>query len=247
MLSALLLAMGGAASACGSTTHANTGFRVSAANERPVTKARLRACGVPALTRGTRPPGSPILSDHVAACLVNKSPFEPRPQNARANRRIPTAAELTRFRALNQNPYKAHITGHYRGTTDEILQWAGWKWGFAPDVLRAVAVSESWWKQSWVGDHGASTGLMQLKRAFNPGTWPLITKSTAFNVDAYAATLRKYYDGGSTWLGANYRPGDLWGSIGAYFAAQWHTPAADHYARRVRGRVADEIWRTPGF
>ena len=39
--------------------------------------------------------------------------------------------------------YRRHVTGNYAGTTDEIIQWAALKWGFAPDVLRAVAVIEA--------------------------------------------------------------------------------------------------------
>jgi hypothetical protein len=39
------------------------------------------------------------------------------------------------------------VTGHYTGTTDEIFQWAGCKWGIADNLLRAIAVRESTWYQ----------------------------------------------------------------------------------------------------
>jgi soluble lytic murein transglycosylase-like protein len=31
----------------------------------------------------------------------------------------------------------------FRGTTDEIIRWAAWKWGIDEDLLRAVAARES--------------------------------------------------------------------------------------------------------
>jgi autotransporter family porin len=37
------------------------------------------------------------------------------------------------------------VTGHFTGTTDEILQWGAYKWGFDPDLVRANAVDESRW------------------------------------------------------------------------------------------------------
>jgi soluble lytic murein transglycosylase-like protein len=35
------------------------------------------------------------------------------------------------------------VTGNFRGTTDEIIRWAAWKWGIDEDLLRAVAARES--------------------------------------------------------------------------------------------------------
>ena len=60
---------------------------------------------------------------------------------------------------------RCHVTGRYRGTTDEILQWAARKWGFDPDLFRAVATVESYWNMSVVGDGGLSFGIFQMKRA----------------------------------------------------------------------------------
>jgi hypothetical protein len=39
------------------------------------------------------------------------------------------------------------VDGQFTGTTDEIFQWAGCKWGLSDDLLRAVAVRESTWYQ----------------------------------------------------------------------------------------------------
>lgn len=206
----------------------------------------------------TRPPGragSEVLSDHAAACEVRGSAFEPRPSNTPFNQRVPTPAELRRFRALSRLPAAETrlVTGHFRGTTDEIIQWAAWKWGIAVDVLRAVATRESSWRQGFVGDNGQSFGLMQVKVTAFSGTWPLARLSTAFNVDFYGAVFRNYYDGAATWLntvsgnGGAYRAGDLWGSIGAWFSGRWHNPSAGPYIAQVRGALASRPWLTSGF
>ena len=50
------------------------------------------------------------------------------------------------------NPLTARVTGGFAGTTDEILQWVAHKWGIPEDVVRAVAVNESSWKMSMLGD-----------------------------------------------------------------------------------------------
>src|SRR5205085_9034755 len=48
------------------------------------------------------------------------------------------------------------ITGQFSGTTDEILQWAAAKWGLPDNLVRAVAVVESHWRQANYGDYVAN-------------------------------------------------------------------------------------------
>ena len=74
-----------------------------------------------------------------------------------------TRRELRYFRAHSDMVYKDRVTGHFRGTTDEIIQWAAYKHGISEDLLRAVAVQESWWHMSTNGDNGDSFGLFQLR------------------------------------------------------------------------------------
>ena len=96
-------------------------------------------------------------------------------------------------------PYKARVTGRFRGTTDEIIQWAAAKHGIDTNVMRAVAVIESWWRMSTVGDNGDSFGLYQIRRPFH--CCPAYARrSTAFNADYYGAIIRAYYDGKMPWL-----------------------------------------------
>ena len=90
---------------------------------------------------------------------------------------------------------RKRVTGSFTGTTDRILQWGAYKWGLDEDLLRAVAVRESHWRQSAVGDNGASFGIMQV-RNHNPdgsldfGGYPWTQRSTALNVDFYGAVIR---------------------------------------------------------
>ena len=150
----------------------------------------------------TRPHAKQPLSDKRAAKLVKRSRFEPRPANRDALRRTPTAAQLRAFRAQSEMPYARYVTGRFTGTTDEVIQWAARKWGFKPDLLRAVATVESWWRMSTVGDNGDSFGLFQVRRPFHC-TEPVCEQfrgDAALNADYYGGILRSYYDGKQRWL-----------------------------------------------
>ena len=208
----------------------------------------------------TRAVGSPALTDAEAASHVRRSSWEPRAQNYTANHRAPTGAELAVFHVAqanldewNVNPYAQQVTGDFTGTTDEIIQWAAWKWGIDEDVLRAVATAESWWKQDGVGQDGRyySYGIMQVLNAY-AGTDPLARVSTAFNVDFYAAQLRFVFDGKNRWFndvahGQTYGPGDVWGSVASWYAGAWWTDPAVGYIDTVKGYLATRDWEQPGF
>src|SRR5947209_8143911 len=164
------------------------------------------------------------LSDAAAAALVHRSSWEPRTDNGATRYRMPTKAQLRVFWKQSQMPYARYVTGHFTGRTDEIIQWAALKWGFAPDLLRAVASVESWWKMPTNGDNGDSFGLFQVRRPYHCQgvvcNW--FRDDAALNADYYGAILRSYYDGVQTWLntvsgnGARYRARDLWDSVGAW-------------------------------
>jgi hypothetical protein len=217
----------------------------------PLPLLLLLALVLPAPSGAAKPisggPDARPRSDAAAARLVKRSSFEPRPQNRRANRTTPTKAQLAAFRRRSDMPNKDRVTGSYKGTTDEILQWAAYKWRVSPDLLRAVAVQESWWRMSTVGDNGDSFGLMQMRRPFHC-CLPLSRTSTAFNVDYYGGILRSYYAGKQEWLntvprGRDYRKGDLWGSVGAWFTGRWHL-GDEEYVRQVKRYMRERTWRT---
>jgi hypothetical protein len=196
--------------------------------------------------------GMSASSDAAAARLVHRSPWEPRSDNAAANQHMPSTADLVYFRAHSDMPYKSQVTGAYTGTTDEIIQWAAYKHGLDPNLLRAVAAVESWWHMSTNGDNGDSFGLFQIRRPYHCCDF-LAANDTAFNADYYGAIVRTYYDGRQGWLntvsgdGARYRAGDLWGSVGAWFSGRWRDPGAEGYVVKVKQYLCERVWQRPGF
>ena len=217
---------------------------VTAVCTAPASAATLASVSV-------KEPGFGPLSDAEAAARVNNTNWEPRRNNREANQRRPSEDQLRDFRRRSEMVYRSHVTGHYRGTTDEILQWAARKWGFDPDLFRAIAAVESYWNMSAVGDGGLSFGIFQMKKTYHCCV-PLSSKYTAFNADYYGAILRAYYDGQQKWLndverGERYGPGDLWGSVGSWYAGRWRTAEAMDYIRRVQATLRDEPWRERGF
>ena len=203
----------------------------------------------------TRPAGSTILGDPEAEARVRRSEWEPRPGNTPTNHTVPRAEQLQRFYEASSwgecgDGIRYRVTGQFTGTTDEILQWAAHKWGFEEDLLRAVAVVESWWRHT-AGDEGGG-GLMSVTEGNSTGAYPMYRQSTAFNVDYFAATLRYYYDGCGTWLdevdrGRDYSAGDLWGSLGAWYSGRWYANGTDWYIDRVWSELQSRTWERPGF
>lgn len=109
-----------------------------------------------------RGPGhwSSLPGDARCASRVHRSSWEPRPENRLANHTIPSASSVAssfkiRPRSRVDGTYRKRwdrwllprVDGHFKGTTDEIFQWAACKWGLSDDVLRSIAVLESTWYQ----------------------------------------------------------------------------------------------------
>jgi hypothetical protein len=217
----------------------------------PLASARADDSGLVSAKVGQRP-----LSDAAAAAKVVHSSFEPRPANASATHRVPTKAQLRAFHRQSDETYSHWVTGRFRGTTDEVIQWAAAKWGLAPDLVRAVAAKETWWRMSHVGDDGDSFGLFQVRRPSHcRGTLVcgLFRHDAALNADYWSSIIRSYYDGKQTWLntvsgnGARYAAGDLWGSIGAWFSGRWHDAGSEGYVTAIKDYMARRIWRTRDF
>lgn len=196
-------------------------------------------------------PGTDPLADAAAAARVNDKRFEHVRSNGDDNRRRPSEDQLADFRRRSEMTNRYEVTGRFRGTTDEILQWSARKWGFDPDLFRAVAYVESRWRMSAVGDGGLSFGIFQMKKTYHCCV-PLSSRYTAFNADYYGGILRSYFDGRERWLndverGERYSAGDLWGSVGAWYAGRWRTAAANDYIRTVQRVLRAEPWRDRGF
>jgi hypothetical protein len=226
------------------------------------------------------------LTDAQAANRVKRR-VENRPDNRAANGYVPSPDELERFhrardehgaREKSRNPYLAAVTGHFAGTTDEIIQWAAQKWGIPANWLRAQYVIESHWRQSGVGDLETVTpsqrsqypdfscpsetqcyeslGISQVKwrpdGSVHPGTEPLRWKSTAFNADFQAATVRYFFDNPhgrrSAWGDSSYRRRQKWLSVaGWYEPYPWGNSSQREYAQRVQRVLTTRPWKRHGF
>ncbi len=196
-------------------------------------------------------------SSKEAAKLVKQSKWEPRPENRASNRRVPGWKKVRAWRKRSEMPYARFVDGRYRGTTDEIIQWAAHKWGINTNLMRAVATVETWWVQSFRGDSGDSFGLYQVRRPYHCwGECRIMRNFTAFNADYYGGIIRSYFDGKQTWLrretdnGKPYRAGDLKGSLGAWYSGRWWGPPSrpiEPYLDMIKHRQAEKTWHQPYF
>ena len=199
----------------------------------------------------TLPPGSELPS---AAACTNRvraatGTREHRPENVAANRtaggqinvRIDGASD-----AFNAT-YAARVKGNFVGTTQQVLLWGACHWGLDGNITMARAVSESTWRQGFIGDQGQSFGLLQVKRTVHDGTWPTAQRSSAFNVDYANAWQRACFEGDFTWLGNGYRAGDVWGCVGAWYSGNWWDSGARDYIASVQRHLADKPWNRAGF
>lgn len=221
------------------------------------------------------PPGAALPTEGQCTASVTHSFFEPRPANAVPNSRIPTAQELASLThwgpSTGQSPLadalRQQITGHYTGTTDAILQWVACKWGFDPDIVRAQAVVESYWRQLAAGDYTYNRslcppgmwdgqgcyqtyGILQIKYTYYPGTWPMSHYDTAFSAEFMYAEIRACFEGWDTYLQkttSQYRAGDLWGCIGRWYSGGWYDGGAVNYIYKVRSILSRKTWLQQNF
>jgi archaellum component FlaF (FlaF/FlaG flagellin family) len=206
------------------------------------------------------------------ASQVTTSTWEPISSNATANHSVP--AGPVPWSNAELGPYWAKwiakrdlVTGNYTGTTNQIIQWSACKWGMNEDLMRAVAVQESDWRESMVGDNcgrtgQASYGLFQIKNAYCSGAdawggYPYSATYTALNADFYGAYLRSCLDGdfyasGNSWLyngqsmpqiiAANGLDYAVWGCVGSWFSGGWYDSGAQNYINGVKGHLANKDW-----
>ena len=113
--------------------------------------------------------------------------------------------------------------------------------GICPKTFSIAGVM-SWEDPSW--------GPM---RGNQNGTFPFNRDSTAFAVDYLGSDLRGCIEGWERWLveGTGFKgmsaKDRMWGCVGAWYAGEWHSAAADGYIARVRRAWRDHVWRKPVF
>jgi autotransporter family porin len=216
--------------------------------------------------------GAAGLPRTTCASQMTTSTWEPISSNYTANHSVP--AGPVPWSNAELGPYWAKwiakrnlVTGNYTGTTNQIIQWSACKWGMDEDLMRAVAVQESDWRESMVGDNcgrtgQASYGLFQIKNAYCSGAdawggYPYSATYTALNADFYGAYLRSCLDGdfyasGNSWLyngqsmpqiiaakGLDYA---VWGCVGSWFSGGWYDSGAQNYINGVKGHLANKDW-----
>lgn len=93
---------------------------------------------------------STLPNDSQASAVVHHSSWEPRSENTTANHTVPPSSFTSAGYSGMQNHAAVfgRVTGNFTGTTDEIIQWAAAKWGLPDEVIRADAVTESYWYQN---------------------------------------------------------------------------------------------------
>jgi hypothetical protein len=241
-----------------------------------LTSVVLVGAGPPAVASGvfsTLAPGAALPSDGTCADLVRPTD-EQRSDNTVANHSVPAPGSFRLARLGRQNGYddrtqllEDRVTGDFTGTTDEIIQWASCKWGINENIVRAIAVAESGWHQSRVGDLTwqpalcppgytvpcpRSFGIHQVTWNSDPiGTFPSSRSSTAFNLDASLLVHRICYEGYMLWLRdigyTTYRAGDLWGCEGQWYSGNWHDAGAETYIATVHSLLVTRPWSLPLF
>jgi len=158
-------------------------------------------------------------SDLEAASRVLRKNWEPRPDNIRFNHTVPTLDQLRHIDVPSYMDARGHavleaVTGHFTGTTDEILQWGAYKWDFDPDLVRASALDESHWHQNMIGDigNGVSLGIMQIKSRYHSGACPqspqfppAVDPASAHSIQRYLADEPSCLSYNSTAFAVDYR------------------------------------------
>ena len=225
-----------------------------------------------------RAPGAPPLTDAQAAACVSRS-GENRSQNRAQNARAPTRAELEAFRTAQDsagrtpgeyNPNFARVTGAAPGyglrSTDDLIEWAAYKWGVPEDLVRGQMFQESGWSMLQKGDRRdwpmpvaqwypapavidensvwESLGIAQIRWRhtvpWNPGVEWLRWRSTAFALDYSQALVRYYFDGYCHWCGGGYAAGDPDGAYRTYVSGSW--TQGQSYADGVRRYAMSKPW-----
>jgi len=156
----------------------------------------------------TKPAGSwkSLPSDEECARQTHRSPWEPRPSNAKANHTEPDPAAVrksltsrprgdgTTYASRYNTWLLPRVSGQHTGTTDENIQWAACKWGISDNLLRAMAAAESTWYQGLRESNGSCVekrGCGDMVERATPASRTFCTELNRFGYD-YS---RDYGDG----------------------------------------------------
>jgi len=230
----------------------------------------------------TLPPATALPDGGICVKAVGMQQYdhEHRPNNSLYNQQTGHRLPAEFFATPYANDPRANtelasrVDGNFTGSTDEILRWGACKWGLDEDLVRAMAVKESWWRQHLRNNWGRDCpprhppgqddprypdqclrdyGIFQVNYRYYAKAWPGIEDSTAMNVDTALAVIRACYEGYELWLHdvapahQPYRAGDLDGCVGRYHSGRWHNAAAREYVSSVKAYLDERRWEQPYF
>jgi hypothetical protein len=109
------------------------------------------------------------------------------------------------------------------------------------DIYQSLGITQVQWQPANHPDGAVGTG-----------TEPLRWKSTAFNIDYQAATVRFYYDNPqqirTSWGDGSYVPCQQWNSIGGWFEPYpWNNSGQQNYIGLVQNHLNSHTWDTQSF
>jgi autotransporter family porin len=233
---------------------------------------------VPSSGNGTTPAGLPRSDAECAAAVTPTG--EKRPSNTTDNNAVPSDPS-----AIPWNPGwdywpefvadRDDVTGDFKGTTDEIIQWAACKWGLDLNEARAEAWLESGWYMSTTpgcGGAEATYGLFQIMVEdcggdLVHGGYPYVANDTALGADYWGAWIRACFDGAfldseqpaqdspaggyngqsiASVIAANGEDYAMWGCVGAWNTNAWYNPAAQDYISTVQHDEQTQLWLQSG-
>jgi hypothetical protein len=193
-------------------------------------------------------------------CLGVQAYTEIRPDNSTENNTQSTKDAWTgdTYGSFDDQ-YFSQVTGSCQGTTEQILEWAAIKWNLDDidpkyiDLLKAMAIKESWWDMDVVGDAGCSYGILQIRAASDEisgcGGWessyPQSEQSTGFNADYVGAIVRFHYDGGSDFWPINVA-GNMRKSVQAYYCGCTND-GDEPYVNEVFDYLNNRYWEDSYF
>ena len=213
----------------------------------------------------------------LGACLGVPAYWEIRPANTTANRTLGAPIPSDQYQPWNPGfaPYKDLIDGRgCQGTTEQILEWAAKKWGFAdtpsplggpalhlPDLAKAMAVQESDWRQGLQGDfHSGRCDWTGGPACPYPDgyqsygllqvkrtSWPGSYPHSARSTAFaadYAMAAVRHYYDGASWLPS--LRGDLWGAVEGWYSGT-DDSSGDWYRAAVYDSYQTKPWKQAGY
>ena len=210
-------------------------------------------------------------------CLGVPAYPEIRPSNTSANRASggPIPASYRQEFNPGFDAYKAKITGQgCLGTTEQILEWAARKWGFAdqpspfggpalkmPDLAKAMADQESTWRQGHQGDnHSGQCNWTGGPACPYPNgyqsygilqvkrtSWPgsyPLSAQSTAFTADYAMAAVRHHYDGASWLPS--LKGNLWGAVEAWYSGK-DDSSGDWYRAAVYNSYQTKPWKQPGY